>query len=295
MNIVASEDNADMLENTIATCVCNEESLPLTSSLLANLLEFLKDDNLNILELKDFLLMDPSLCSQILKMANSAFYGARGEVTSIQRAIDILGIREVLSICLTIAIKQQFSPQKLAKSFEPDLFWKHSLLTAMIARDMATKYDSLICLDGIYLMGLLHDIGRITVATALPDLFDSVAAMSAITRLSLYENEIQQGCSHTELGFLLACKWSLPVHIALAIKYHHNPSASNSHKKELAIVHIADNISKTGEEAHILTHKTPLDESALELLGLTKEKHLKQYELAEKFRALVNSTWETLK
>lgn len=291
----ANTYETDILDQTVATCVCNEESLPLSSSLLATLLDFLKKDNLHIRDLQDFLLKDPSLCSQILKMANSAFYGSRGGVTSVQRAIDILGIKEVLNICLAIAIKQQFAPKKLAKAFETDVFWKHSLLTAMLSRELAQGHELSVSQDAIYLMGLLHDIGRITIAVALPDLFEKIIAITYENRLSLYANEIQYGCSHTAMGFLLATKWSLPTHIALAARYHHNPCASKTYKKELAIVHLADDISKAGEEKHVLTEKPRLHTDALEVLGISHEEHMKNYELVEHFMTLTNSTWETLK
>ena len=101
---------------------------------------------------------DPSIFSQVLKGANSPYFGCRGTVKDIARAIVIIGIKEVRNMCISLCLMQQFSVARVSPAFDSSVFWKHTLLVALLAQELAGEQG---CLprEEAYTLGLLHDPG----------------------------------------------------------------------------------------------------------------------------------------
>src|SRR6187455_1266631 len=101
---------------------------------------------------------DPALCTRILKVVNSAFYGLPGQIGSINRAIVMLGLNAVKNIAIAASLAKLFRGGDLTATFSARELWTHSVYTAAIAKMLADKMGLAIA-DEAFLSGLMHDIG----------------------------------------------------------------------------------------------------------------------------------------
>lgn len=162
---------------------------------------------------------DPALTARILRTANSPFYAQTRSVTSVTRAVVVLGLPMIrnLTLGLTVwdATTSHLTPQQART------LWDHSLAVAHAARDLAGR--TRVCASGdAFTAGLLHDVGKMILARQFPDAYRPVLAEAAMTPL-LPENErAAVGHDHAEVGALLFERWRLPKVLVEAVAHHHD-------------------------------------------------------------------------
>jgi len=178
---------------------------------------------------------DPVLTSRMLKVVNSAFYGFRRQIVSVEHAVVILGNDEVINLAFSIAVHQvmeRIAPKKAR------ILWEHSLMVAHLS---AWLGHLLGCTAGnaLYTVGLLHDFGKIIFLQRGYCLGD-LSNLSTLDDLAGEEKET--GLSHAEMGAYVAERWNLPEDVVDALLCHHIPGKAQD--LCLAVtVHLSDIIA----------------------------------------------------
>ena len=193
-------------------------------------------------ELKMVLLSDPALCARVLKIVNSAFYGARREVTSIDTAIMVMGFGPIKNIAIASSLTRMFRVGTLAGGFEVRDVWTHSIAVACAARLVADRVGS-IDPAAAFLAGLIHDIGIIVELQACRAEFIAlIAAVAAQPALSFREAEQQiLGATHEAFGETLCRTWRFPIELQRVSGFHHRPLDLPVDERRLtSIVYVAD-------------------------------------------------------
>jgi putative nucleotidyltransferase with HDIG domain len=161
---------------------------------------------------------DQALSARVLSLANSACYGNRATISTIQRAMVVIGVNTVKQVSLSVLVRGTIG--RVGK--DRTQFWKHSFGTAtasaLIAQRTGRK-DNDVC----FMAGLLHDIGKLILETYFPN-----------------ETEID----HTEVGAWMAERWQLPPALISAIAYHHSLLPEHLSQPIVACVHAADVCAK---------------------------------------------------
>jgi HD-like signal output (HDOD) protein len=187
---------------------------------LVKALGIIKDDNSGTKELSEIMAYDQALTSQVLKLVNSAYYGFAQEITSVSKALALLGMTQTRNIIIAVAMKPMLTSQGGRE------MWKHSLQCGVACEHIA-ETTGIIDPGDAFTIGFLHDVGKI-----LLNILDTVeyqkvrAAVKSGIDIIEAENEAFE-TNHADLGFLLAKKWKLPVLLANCIKYHHDPMTSS--------------------------------------------------------------------
>jgi len=213
-----------------------DENLRLPSSALrVQELTELPDTDAN--ELLRAVEVDPAFAAQLLKLANSPIYSRGKQTTSLDRAIGLLGFKEVGYLAIALAASKQL------KKIETELlsstsFWNHSLTTAILARNTARKLK--IQDRGIFTSALLHDLG------ILIEIGMCTEEMQGV--LDLSENQIL-GFNHSEFAAILFENWGLPEVIIETAKYHHSPGQAKQFRQEVALIAWANIIEHIGTDA----------------------------------------------
>ncbi len=221
---------------------------PVPNNIVLNLFRTISSKDCTFNEISSIVEPDASLCAQLLRVANSAYFGFRGKVNTIEKAIMLIGVDEVRNLSLAISLANQFKSDVLAKSFDLKRFWIHNLMASFCAREIGTKvpyFDA----DELYLMGLLHDIGRLAMAQLLPDEFNMIHNASRKRCIHLWELEKQIGVTHTEIGRILADRWGLSEQMAEVLEFHHEPLNSKKFSRECSVIAIAAHLAKMVEAA----------------------------------------------
>ena len=177
----------------------------------------------------------------MLRVANSSFYGLRGKVVTVQDAMVVLGFRNVRTLVMAAGVTGGF-PAAAAGGFDLRAFWMHGIVTAVCARSFAG--DAGIDPERAFTAGLLHDIGRVVLATCFPDHYRRVAEYRARHDCHPIEAERQiLGLDHAAVGSALTERWKFAPVIQRAVAGHHSPpeAAPPGAKPDVAgLIHVAD-------------------------------------------------------
>ncbi|MDD5757706.1 MAG: HDOD domain-containing protein [Desulfobulbaceae bacterium] len=205
------------------------DSIPTLPAIAMEAIRLMEGDQSNFNSIADLLKNDQVLSGRILHYANSAFVGARTEITTISRAISLLGFTTVRSIILSVAVFDCFSGQLASRREELVKFWLHSIGVAATAEILAGKLG-FTQPDEAYLAGLVHDIGKLVCFLHLPEGFMKVCQelerqgnYGIESPLALEVEEEVMGLTHTEVGKLVAEQWLFPAGLVKAMWLHHQP------------------------------------------------------------------------
>ena len=251
------------------------DQLPPFSPVLNHLMSSLADEDVSFAQLAGVIERDSVLSGNVLRLVNSALYGRRGTVSSVRAAVSILGINRLRNYLLGLTVSRLFARLKPPPSFDMGRFNNHSAAVAILADQMVQKIDSAYP-EGAFAAGLLHDLGRLMVAMALPNEYQQISMlnMDGVRRLEDCEFEVIE-TTHSELSAAALHRWGLPTPIQKAVLYHHNsaldPAANQGGLIALsAVVEAADEIADSlGHSLDELdTKKAPMMGESFGRLGL---------------------------
>jgi putative nucleotidyltransferase with HDIG domain len=162
---------------------------------------------------------DQALTARLLRLANSAYFAAGREITTVRDAVVLLGMAEVRRLVLTTALMGNFSDDTGALSLPA--FWGHALAVGMVAEVMA-RHTGLATPEEAFTAGILHDIGKLVMNQYAKEHLDAAVALATSKGLPMERAEAEVfGFSHPQLGRRLAQNWRLPPALAAAIADHH--------------------------------------------------------------------------
>ncbi len=219
------------------------EKMPSLPTSVAKILEVCNDPKASPADLNRIISIDPVLMGKVMKLINSAYYGLNQEITSLVRAIIMLGINTVKNLALSTAVLGTLGKTLKSQALNMDGFWRHSLCVGVTAKLIATqrKVDKKI-LEEYFIAGLLHDIGKIPLNNRLSEDYVQVMALSDRELLSLHNAETQVfTLNHSDVGGMVVSNWKLGDEIQDAIRFHHTPlTYEGKHKALLYTVTMAN-------------------------------------------------------
>lgn len=265
----------DLLENPELKGVLSKlDSLPSMPAVYVKLMEELRGQEPSVARIGRLIAADMAMTAKVLQLINSAFFGLRCQVSKASHAVELLGLDTVRALVLSIHIFSQFETDLLSKE-DVQYLWDHSLKTSSYAKRIAMRECApQTVVDDSFTAGLLHDTGKLILASALKEQYKQVLEVMKATGQGLHAAEFQVlGCSHAEVAAYLFGIWGLPGTIIETAAWHHTPSESMPAKfSPLAAVHFA---SAYDEETSPfwLQDRTPLDSGFLRQIGcLEREK-----------------------
>jgi HD-like signal output (HDOD) protein len=219
--------------------------LPPLPSIMSDLIAALSNDETDFSSLARIVSRDPSMAMNVLKIANSAFFGLPRQIASIEQAIKMLGTAEISSLCISCGASQALKPPDGTKTVDLHRFWRHSVATGVIAKVLANKLK-LGRWDNLYLAGLIHDVGAIVLDRFKHDLYTEVLDLTQQENISVLEAEERvMGASHDTVGGWLMQKWKFSeVFVEVAKFHHHVGLAVQQHRMVVAITSLADLLAR---------------------------------------------------
>ncbi len=206
--------------------------------------EMVNDPDCDIDSISTLISQDPALAVRLLGIANSPFYGFSTEISTVNRAIAVLGINKIRDIVLSASATKAFNGIPV-EIISVDDFWQHSLYCGVLGQTLA-KQTSLEA-DAVFIAGLLHDIGQLILFNRFPQEMHEIIlrTIEGETPLTMVAAERERlGMDHTQVGAELARSWHLPAHIEAVIAGHHTPEAATDHQQEIALIYIANSVAQ---------------------------------------------------
>ena len=224
-----------MLELT--QVVRSVRDLPALPSIVLDLIGSFERDDVDISTLAEKMSRDQALAAKTLRLAHSSFYGLPSKVKTVKQAIVVLGFDSARALAVASSIIDSFGASRCPQ-VDVGSFWRHSIAAALCAKNLARHAH--IDQDYAFIAGLLHDIGRLVLASSFPEQYALVVARRDSQDMTIGEAELLVlGVDHQRAGQMLAEAWMFPPLIQRAIGQHHAP-ASTDLCNVPGIVHMAD-------------------------------------------------------
>jgi HD-like signal output (HDOD) protein len=202
--------------------VLGSPRLPTPPVVAMKIVQATANPNTTSAEIGDLIRQDPALCAAVLKAINSCVYGLSSPVSSVERAVLLLGLNAVRSVVLTLSLPAMQFAGVPDQAFRDH--WLASVSGAVIARELAVRLRRPLAEEDLT-CGLLRDIGSLALRQAFPEAGDQLAAWmegKPFSALSECEREVY-GVDHAEVSAELLRRWRLPDGICEPIRYHHEP------------------------------------------------------------------------
>ncbi|MFH1992806.1 MAG: HDOD domain-containing protein [Pseudomonadota bacterium] len=197
------------------------ENLPSLPQILFRVIELCNNEETRIKDISEIINVDPSLSAKVMNMVNPCYYGSPERTTSMEQALMLLGKNAIKSIAIGASDIQASSKTTDRSIFRLKVFWRHSLLCAILSKLIAEKILYSFP-DEAFLAGLLHDIGKLVLWTNFPIKYaDNLSSSKFQQDLTLAAQEGRHGVTHCEVGAWLIRRWNLESFMADSILYHH--------------------------------------------------------------------------
>jgi len=183
---------------------------------------------------------DPAVAAKILQIANSAFFGQRRQVETINRAVILLGLEMVKNLVLATGVFQALAPTQV-QALDQKEFWKHCLACGMAAATLERGLSKDRQRSELAMLaGTIHDLGKLVLIQYMPERYGDVVSAAQMQQAMLTDIEDEMlGTTHSAVGGYLAEWWNLPARIVEALHWHHEPAESDD-VRLASVVHLAD-------------------------------------------------------
>lgn len=224
------------------------DACPKLASLQSNnraLSDLVKSDFSVTSQIAEIIRRDPSLSARLLRMVNSVYFSLSARVNNIEEAVFFLGLRQIRELSMATPVIEEMERLKTAtsKPLPWKELWSHSIASAMLTREILQATSLSIDDDTDYLVGLLHNVGKVVMANAYPAELEEVTRLRVRTPQDICEQERKIiGWDHAQIGAHYLERHQLAEEIVFAVKYHNNPLEAPRHGLFAAAVQVADRL-----------------------------------------------------
>lgn len=235
--------------NRALALIADNPRLPTPPMLTMRVLERASMPNCTLSEIGKIISLDAALCGKMLRLVNSSLFAMNRSVTSIERALGLLGLNHVRSLVLGLTLPSMRF--RAASSEQLKAYWKDSVTTAIVCRELALaqKWSEP---DSEMVAGLLCDMGILLLQETFPEPYANVLKHPPETladnRCEIEEKEI--GVDHARAGAHCMRRWKLPENLAAAVEFHHRPEqAPPAAAARARLLHFALQITRINRAA----------------------------------------------
>ncbi len=218
---------------------CSADQLPSLSHVALEILRLSRDEQSSMDDLANVIKTDPALTVKMLKTVNSSLFQLSREISSINHAVNMLGMRSVRMLALSFSLADTVNGDQ-GDSFDFQAYWRRSLSHAVVARLLAAEVSPLQA-EEAFVSGLLADLGSVAAWRCAPEAYGEVLEEWKQHERSLQEIEQDKfGDHHAALSGKLLAEWGLPETLCEAVRSHHGGEQAGASQLDLLVRAAAD-------------------------------------------------------
>jgi putative nucleotidyltransferase with HDIG domain len=251
----------------------------------------IKENDVSIKEIEEILRQDPGLSTNVLRVANSAYFGLSSNVGSLKQAVMLLGLKRFEQIAMSAYMNKTMDKAVEGYDLSPGELWLHSIAVATTAEALA-KFLKIADTNEVFSPALLHDMGKLILGKFVKEDLQKIESLTLHgLPLDVAEHRVL-GADHAEIGALILAKWSFPVDIVNAVRWHHNPERIKNPNMQSDIVYLSNQMCQSNADSDSDSGQFAMPSSAvLKRLGIK----LDQYKaMAEKAHSWMKKLSDTL-
>ena len=257
-------------ELPIAAIVQKIEQFEPIADVAGKIMAVMNDPACGTSDLADIIHCEPSLTANVLKLANSAYFGLPGKLADTRQAIIFLGMTQVVDLVLVAACAAHYGSAHNGYGLARGELWRSAVTGAVLAGDLAQVKG---IAPGVVFSGaLMRDIGKIVLTPYVQARRDQLLEQVEHVGIPFLEAERRLlGVDHAQVGALVAKKWHFPDSLQSILGNHHHPCLATRCPVEASIVHVADALCRQLDIGVGIDDPSYLpDEQAARLLGLSE-------------------------
>jgi len=233
------------IKQRIETTINNIAALPTIPEVATKILNMVNDPEVSFKAVAEEISKDQTMTTNILKLCNSAYFSKGKEITSIDRAIVTLGIKEITNIVMVIAAKPVLDKMVIGYDIGKGELWKQGLLVGSVAKKIALQKNRKDIADVVFTGGIIHNVGKTVLAIFVQNTYNDI--LNEVDSKHITFNEAEKsimGYSHQEISEKILEKWNFPPVLRAIVRFYSEPeNAPDQYKSEVAIVHLANAVS----------------------------------------------------
>ena len=239
---------------------------------LVKVLEAVSSEDTSPDQIANIILKDPSLTAKVLKMANSSYYCRNAAIKTVHQGIRVMGANAIKCIALSVSV---FTPPKKNGTLSEETlrrFYFHCIGVGLLARRIAQELGQKNP-EEAFVAGLLHDLGKLYILNAYPELYAKVAQSEEAGDDILEAERKIFDVDHAELGSVIANRWRLPEDLQRVIRSHHQLQQENRDDILLTVIKLANILARNIQTPNlkVIERNSQYVHELAALLGLTRE------------------------
>ncbi len=257
-------------DESVQSIVSRISSLPAVPDIYQRVLDELSKTEPSLRKIGEIIAKEVGMSAKLLKLVNSCFFGFYRPITSPEQAVNLLGVNVLKALILSVHVFSVYDFSRVL-GFSLNRLWNHCLTTARLAEEVG-KMEGLSGkdADACFVSGLFHDLGKLVLASQLPEEYNTVLEKVRHEKKPVHEAEQEvMGAGHAGVGAYLIGLWGMPDPVVEAIAFHHGPFISSHSFQPLTAVHVANIL----EHRHFIINKDYLvpdfDQDYLDRIGLS--------------------------
>jgi len=241
--------------------------LPVTVS---KVLEICNNPKTSPVDLNQVISLDPVLMGKVMRLINSAYYSLPNQITSLVRAIIMLGINTVKNLALSTAVLSTLGKASDFQALNMEGFWRHSIAVGVTAKLIASKRSvDVKQREEYFIAGLLHDIGKIPLNNRMAQEYVQAVSLTDRDHIPLYQSEERLlTVHHAAVGKMIVENWRLGENLADAVSFHHHLGEYAGKHRELVLTVAVSNLFSNTYELGFSGDRYPENLSAALLAEL---------------------------
>ncbi|MEW6984071.1 HDOD domain-containing protein [Colwelliaceae bacterium 6471] len=227
----------------------------------------MEQENSTIEDFANVIMVDPSMTSRLLQIANSAIYSFRGEISTISRAITIIGTQAIYNMMLVDVAASAFKHFS-NQAIDLKRFWRMSVFCGLATKNLAIK-AGIRDIERLFVAGLLQNFGELLVAKITPEIAQQCEKYSHECLPWQLQQDIL-GYTYTEISAELLKIWQIPEKIILPIR-HFNEAKSIQINKDVKVLYLASRLALVDSHPEEFSYDETVDESLCASIGITAD------------------------
>ncbi len=212
----------------------------------AKMLSLLEEPDTEISEIEEILRYDPGLTANILKLANSAYFGIPSKIGSLKQAVIVLGFKRLVQLVVASCVSAVMDKSVPGYDLPPGNLWRHSIAVSIAAEALVKDKQKTVSQD-VFTPALLHDVGKLVLGTFVKEELEAIESIAAKGVPFVVAENMILNTDHAEIGAQILSHWNFPKDVIHAVRWHHDPESPKTVNIQMDIVYLANLLCQTAD------------------------------------------------
>ena len=243
-------------------------SFPTMPGAGAKMLTLLEDPDTEVSEIEKILRYDAGLTANVLRLANSAYFGLPSKIGSLKQAVILLGLKRLTQLVVASCVSAVMDKVVPGYDLPPGDLWRHSIAVS-IAAEALVKDKKRVDTEDVFTPALLHDVGKLVLGAFVKEELEAIQSIAAKGVPFVVAENMILGTDHAEIGASILTNWDLPPDVINAVRWHHDPDSPDACNIQMDVVYLANLLCQTSDTSgQAGGHAVELSPAVIDRLGI---------------------------